>query len=308
MKSISVIMPLFNKGLYIEETIRSVLSQTFTEWELIVVDNESTDKGADIVRSFLHKEPRIRLVTCLKRGPGAARNFGLTQAKGDWILFLDADDLLESNYFEERLSVVSQANEADLIVGYWEDFFDGQFTNRCLRKPVGWGKPIGIVNNAAFAYAPWALHAAVIRRQRLDRLWPCWKEDLDLFPSEDTAFWFPVIYNAKIIWTDHAGALYRKHSNNSRDLGLKIVETSFNASRRILKTNLAFLASIGKKPSPQQAANTVRMLRAMLSKVDKNTTIVQEMCEEIRYWLRYTSYSDPRMLYRRLQFAEPRLP
>ena len=78
----SVITPLFNKGAYIAETIASVRSQTMRDWEMIVVDNGSTDNGPSIACKLAEEDPRIRVVDfTVRRGPGAARNAGLQLAR-----------------------------------------------------------------------------------------------------------------------------------------------------------------------------------------------------------------------------------
>ena len=87
---ISVIIPLFNKEKYIERTLRSVLQQTFTDFEVIVVDDGSTDCGAEIVRSL--PDARVRLIRQENCGVSVARNRGIMEAKADFIAFVDADD------------------------------------------------------------------------------------------------------------------------------------------------------------------------------------------------------------------------
>lgn len=89
---ISVIIPLFNKEPIIERSLRSVLSQDYDDFEVIVINDGSTDHSADIVRSF--NDPRIKLIEQENGGPSKARNTGTKHAKGVWIVFLDADDEL----------------------------------------------------------------------------------------------------------------------------------------------------------------------------------------------------------------------
>lgn len=89
---LSIIIPLYNKETVIAATISSVLNQSFSDFEVVVVNDGSTDKSADIVRN-LHDE-RIRLISQQNKGISGARNRGIQEAKGEWILFLDADDLL----------------------------------------------------------------------------------------------------------------------------------------------------------------------------------------------------------------------
>src|ERR1700690_1106881 len=95
---VSVIMPLYNKELYVERAIRSVLAQSFEDFELIVVNDGSTDNGPEKVRAV--KDVRIRIIEQSNAGVSAARNRGIGQAQADLIAFLDADDEWEKDYLE----------------------------------------------------------------------------------------------------------------------------------------------------------------------------------------------------------------
>lgn len=86
----SVVIPLYNKEIYIKRTLESVLAQTFTDFEIIIVDDGSTDTSCDIVESI--NDPRIHLICQENGGPSKARNRGIKEAKGQFIAFLDADD------------------------------------------------------------------------------------------------------------------------------------------------------------------------------------------------------------------------
>ena len=95
----SVIMPLYNKATYVRKAVESVVRQTFGDWELIVVDDGSTDGSGEVVREI--DDPRIRLVQQENSGVGAARNNGVAQSSAPWICFLDADDWWEPTFLEE---------------------------------------------------------------------------------------------------------------------------------------------------------------------------------------------------------------
>ena len=85
-----VVIPLYNKEVYIKNTLNSVLAQTIKDFEIIVVNDGSTDKSAEVVKSL--SDPRIRLINQVNAGVSVARNRGINEAKADLIAFLDGDD------------------------------------------------------------------------------------------------------------------------------------------------------------------------------------------------------------------------
>ncbi len=100
---VSIIMPSYNTAEYIGESIKSVLSQTHTEWELIIVDDCSTDNTDEVVNPFL-EDKRIRYLKNEKNsGAAVSRNYALREAKGRWIAFLDSDDLWHPQKLEKQL-------------------------------------------------------------------------------------------------------------------------------------------------------------------------------------------------------------
>ncbi|HVA97918.1 MAG TPA: glycosyltransferase [Bacteroidia bacterium] len=107
MPLVSVIIPAYNAEKFIAETIQSVLIQTYTRWEIIVVNDGSTDNSASIVTSFIEKDNRITLINKPNSGVSDTRNVGIEKSKGEFIAFLDADDIWESNNLEEKVSVLS---------------------------------------------------------------------------------------------------------------------------------------------------------------------------------------------------------
>ena len=111
---ISVITPLFNAESYIAQTIESVLSQTYTQWEMIIVDNCSTDESKTIVRSF--NDSRIKLIELdyNSGGPARPRNIGIENAKGDYIAFLDSDDIWLPSKLQCQIEIIN-AGEYDIV-------------------------------------------------------------------------------------------------------------------------------------------------------------------------------------------------
>lgn len=101
MKKISTIVPVFNTERYVRSCIDSIISQTYSNWELILVDDGSQDNSLSILREYEKRDLRIKVIHQNNSGPGIARNTGIKQAIGDYIVFVDADDLIKPNYFEQ---------------------------------------------------------------------------------------------------------------------------------------------------------------------------------------------------------------
>ena len=107
---VSVIMPAYNASQYIAKTISSVQAQTFTNWELIVVDDYSSDNTVEIVNGFLRDDSRIRLYrNAQNMGVAKSRNRALEQCQGDYVAFLDSDDIWYSDKIELQLQCFSQS-------------------------------------------------------------------------------------------------------------------------------------------------------------------------------------------------------
>jgi glycosyltransferase involved in cell wall biosynthesis len=105
---VSIITPMYNGGNYIKETIESVLSQTYQQWEMIVIDDGSKDSGPDIVRSYALKDSRISLYSQANAGSAAARNNGIRRAKGQYIALLDSDDLWSSSFLDSQIALMNE--------------------------------------------------------------------------------------------------------------------------------------------------------------------------------------------------------
>ena len=100
---ISVIMPLYNNEKYVIEAIQSVINQTYKDWELIIINDASTDNSKEIVQRFLHKQldSRIKFIDLENnKGVSFTRNLGIKEAKGEYISFLDSDDLWDKEFLK----------------------------------------------------------------------------------------------------------------------------------------------------------------------------------------------------------------
>lgn len=112
---VSVVVPVYNKADYLAETLNSVLQQTFTHWECIVVNDGSTDDSLKIGREFCKIDPRIICIDISNSGVCHARNVGIKNAKGKYIFPLDADDLIERTCLEKMVSVIENNSHVKLV-------------------------------------------------------------------------------------------------------------------------------------------------------------------------------------------------
>lgn len=119
-RTVSIVVPVFNAAGWIEETVRSVQAQSFSDWELILVDDHSVDESAKICQRLAESDPRIRLM-CQKdgvKGAANARNLGTQHASGRYLAFLDADDVWRSDKLERELAFLQEKKAAFVFCSY----------------------------------------------------------------------------------------------------------------------------------------------------------------------------------------------
>lgn len=113
---ISIIIPVYNVEKYLNQCIESIISQTYTEWECILVNDGSKDNSGKICDSWAKKESRIYVIHQINQGVSAARNKGIKESKGEYIVFIDSDDWVEPNYLSDMLRGMFKNNNPDLVV------------------------------------------------------------------------------------------------------------------------------------------------------------------------------------------------
>lgn len=111
MCKISIIVPLYNGECTIGRCLDSLINQTIDDIEVVVVDDGSKDEGPDIVRKYIEKDNRIRLITQENKGSGAARNCGINEAKGKYVGFLDCDDFVDTKMYQIMVNALEQTGE-----------------------------------------------------------------------------------------------------------------------------------------------------------------------------------------------------
>lgn len=200
---VSIVMPSYNTGNFISETINSVLKQTYTNWELIVVDDCSKDNTDEVVKEFLNDE-RIKYIKNEKNsGAAVSRNRAIKEAKGRWIAFLDSDDLWTEDKLEKQIKFMEDNNYHFSYTNYEEIKEDSTPLNI---KVTG---PKKITKAGMFNYC-WpgcltimydAKHVGLI-------------QIADLKKNNDYAMWLKVIKKANCYLLDENLAKYRIRSGS----------------------------------------------------------------------------------------------
>lgn len=215
---VSVVIAAFNAERDLRETIVSVTKQTYSNWELIVVDHGSTDATADIIREFAEQDPRIRSTWIAQSGrPSVARNYGAKMARGDWIAFLDADDLWLPRKMAEQIDAALTNPSIGLVYSVAERFG----TTSILTRDYGIA-PLPFL--AAHTHAALKkrntipFSTAMCRAEAFNSI-SGFDEDPLLKAVEDWDLWLRVSAQYDIKFVPHIHVLYRVHSGGlSRNL------------------------------------------------------------------------------------------
>ena len=107
---VSIITPCYNAAPYIETTIASIQQQTLSDWEMIIVDDGSTDNSVEVIQAIIAEDSRIKLIHKENGGSASARNIGLELAKGEFIQFLDADDTIAPDKLQRQVTIMDAEN------------------------------------------------------------------------------------------------------------------------------------------------------------------------------------------------------
>lgn len=211
VESISVVIPLYNKAEYIAETIKSVLTQTFRNFELIIVNDGSTDSSLEVVKSF--SDNRIKIINKTNGGESSARNVGIKSSISPYVALLDADDLWEPTFLYEMAGLIERYPEAALF-GSGYVFID---KNGCQRNPQIGLPPnfVGYINNyfeLAITNPLYSSSSSVIKKFELDTI-GMFDESLSKGPDLD--MWIKIALNYKVAYLNKPLSYYRLGSTKS---------------------------------------------------------------------------------------------
>lgn len=210
---ISVIMPCYNAEKYIAEAIQSVLRQTHSNLELIIINDGSTDQSEKVIQSF--NDERIKYVVQKNSGQCVASNTGLSHAKGDYIKFFDADDVMNENHLEAQLQRLS-GNENCIASCAWGRFYDGNSQSaRFVAEPVWQDMPSleWIKNSLRQKYDMMGAWLWLIPRKIMEKAGR-WDERLSL--NNDFEFSIRILLSAeRVLFAGGARIYYRSGMMNA---------------------------------------------------------------------------------------------
>ena len=240
---ISIVVPVYNASAYLADTILSVKSQTYHNWELILVDDGSTDDSLSIMREMARDINRDRERIKILELPGnqkaaRARNRGVAEASGRYLAFLDADDLWDPAKLERQLALMKELDCAFSFTGYEFADEDGIGVQKIVHVPEKINYRKAVKNTTIFT------STVMFDLEKLS------KEDIEMppVPSEDTATWWKVLKKIPYAYgLDEDLTLYRRGGNTLSSNKLEAVRRTWNLYRNVehfgpVKSSFCFIS------------------------------------------------------------------
>jgi len=293
----TVIIPVYNKGPHLERSINSVFAQTCKDYELIIIDDASTDDSLEIIKRAIKGKTQVKLLNRKEPGPGgyAARNLGIAEAQSDWIAFLDADDEWEPGLLEEyKRLIVKYPDFAFFSTAYRRVSPDGKISCDPYTKSQNHPKEI-IFNLLSYSKAggkgnnPLSTISVTVRRSLLS--------EIGGFPADrcvrggDRDTWLRLLMTSNLVWSPYIGAIYYRDSVNmvTQNLSPQIQMCKDETYKRILD-NLKLRKKWGYKLSWTIMGQSNYERRLPLKNKIKSGTLSSEDVKKL-YFLRNPLYT-----------------
>ncbi len=227
MPFFSIIIPLYNKEKAIENTLKSVFHQSFTDYEILVINDGSTDKSEEKVKSF--SDERLRLISSENRGVSQARNLGISESKGKLVAFLDADDYWFPYHLQTLFQLYQNFPEAGLLATNYQFYY----SDKKIIQPVFEGIPTekwsGIITDFFHSSMKFRIawtSAVAVPKNVLDEVGN-FDENITLGAGEDTDLWIRIALKYPVAFDNEVSAYYQMESENRISLS-KTLERNFS--------------------------------------------------------------------------------
>lgn len=233
MIQFSVVIPVYNKASFIKQTLDSVLSQSYRDFEVIVVDDGSTDDSIAVVEAF--SDDRIRLVKQANAGVSVARNNGITHANAPWICFLDADDWYHPAYLESLVSAIDHHEGLNIFAATFLPLANSPNWN-----PKAWELPAldyELIENLPERWMkgiPFFTSSVAVKRETLQSMQPCFPPGES--SGEDLDLWFRLAEKQPIMLLLSSLVVYRTEVEHSLSVSSKSIDKPF-LQRMLARSN-----------------------------------------------------------------------
>ena len=226
----SIIIPTYNRGALLIETVDTVLGQTYPHFEIIIVDDGSTDNTREVVEKHYAGEPRIKYFYKQNGERGAARNFGLTQARGDYALFFDSDDFMKPHYLETLNKIILEQPDAKLLAAKYNYDNRGktEYHPGLQNLDEGWYDQKFFLKGNILA-----CNYCIKIKNHTFKFFP---PERDLASMEDWLFLLENLSNTRIFIKDEICVTMRQHDARSMSNNQKVIEARKKATNWVLDT------------------------------------------------------------------------
>jgi len=222
---ISIIIPVYNQEKFLAETLNSVVNQSYSNWECILVNDGSIDGSVEVINKFVAQDNRFHFINSENKGVSHARNLALKQIKGDFIMFLDGDDLIHPEKIQKAISKFEINANLSIIFNntiYFQDTIENTLYPINIEADLLNFNDLLLFWNEKIIIP---IHSAIIKKSLLDGI----EFNTDLTAQEDWLVWLLLFEkNPKVLVLDEVLSYYRKH-NSSRTQTFSLKEDHFKA-------------------------------------------------------------------------------
>lgn len=233
---ISVIIPCYNQGDFIDETLLSVLNQTYQNFEIIIINDGSTDTATNTkLREINH--PKIAIYRINNSGSACARNYGFTKSNGEYVQFLDSDDLMDPDKLEKQVAILEQTPEIDVC---YCDFDYCDIKGNKINKDFSFQCDLGENPLKSLLYQ-WergltiAIHSFLFRRSVWNSRLPF---DETLRSKEDWVSWCNLAINKKVFHKSIDTKVYYRTHNNNKTNNIELTSYNFYKATALISSLL----------------------------------------------------------------------
>ena len=230
---ISIIVPCYNQAQFLPEALQSILEQTYTNWECIIVNDGSPDNTHEVAQEWLAKDMRFQYLKKENGGLSSARNAGLNNASGQWIQFLDSDDILLANKLEKSLHALAPSKEAIVITNF--NILKVKENKKRVLPPHCILKQEHLNFNALLT--DWdtqftiPIHCGLFPKKAIQNIRFC----ETLKAKEDWLFWIQVAQNNNFIFLDQPLVYYRIHTKGMTADNMLMLHNNLQVFKEIKK-------------------------------------------------------------------------